>query len=108
MCVVARSYAPEFRRRVVVFVREGRAVSVVAAVLGVSEATVYAGESRTGSTAGAAWVVECGEGRARGANGCEGWSARSTPTHAGSTVSGGSGPSCAWAGRPTVAKPVLD
>jgi transposase len=39
--VVARSYAPEFRRRVVEFVRSGRAVSVVAAEIGVSEATVY-------------------------------------------------------------------
>jgi transposase len=38
---VSRSHAPEFRRRVVEFVREGRAVSVVAAELGVSEAMVY-------------------------------------------------------------------
>ena len=36
-----RSYAPEFRRRVVELVRSGRPVSVVAAEIGVSEATVY-------------------------------------------------------------------
>ena len=36
-----RSYAPEFRRRVVELVRGGRSVSVVAAEIGVSEATVY-------------------------------------------------------------------
>jgi len=39
--VVSRSYAPEFRRRVVGLVREGRSVSRVATELGVSEATVY-------------------------------------------------------------------
>ena len=39
--MVPRSYAPEFRRRVVELVRSGRAVSVVAAEIGVSEATVY-------------------------------------------------------------------
>jgi transposase len=39
--VVARSYAPEFRRRVVELVRGGRPVGVVAAEVGVSEATVY-------------------------------------------------------------------
>ena len=39
--MVARSYAPEFRRRVVELVRSGRSVSVVAAEIGVSEATVY-------------------------------------------------------------------
>jgi transposase len=39
--VVARSYAPVFRRRVVGLVRGGRPVSVVAAEVGVSEATVY-------------------------------------------------------------------
>jgi transposase-like protein len=39
--VVSRSYAPEFRRRVVELVRGGRSVSVVAAEVGVSEATVY-------------------------------------------------------------------
>jgi transposase len=39
--VVPRSYAPEFRRQVVELVRSGRAVSVVAAEIGVSEATVY-------------------------------------------------------------------
>jgi transposase-like protein len=39
--VVARTYAPEFRRRVVELVRGGRPVSVVAAEIGVSEATVY-------------------------------------------------------------------
>jgi transposase len=38
---VPRSYAPEFRRRVVELVRAGRPVSVVAAEIGVSEATVY-------------------------------------------------------------------
>jgi len=38
---MSRSYAPEFRRRVVELVRSGRAVSVVAAEIGVSEATVY-------------------------------------------------------------------
>ena len=38
--MVSRSYAPEFRRRVVELVRSGRAVSVVAAEIGVSEATV--------------------------------------------------------------------
>jgi transposase-like protein len=38
---MARSYAPEFRRRVVEVVRSGRAVSVVSAEIGVSEATVY-------------------------------------------------------------------
>ena len=36
-----RSYAPELRRRVVELVRGGRPVSVVAAEIGVSEATVY-------------------------------------------------------------------
>ena len=36
-----RSYAPEFRRRVVELVRRGRSVSVVAAEVGVSEAAVY-------------------------------------------------------------------
>lgn len=36
-----RSYAPEFRRRVVDLVRAGRSVGVVAAEIGVSEATVY-------------------------------------------------------------------
>jgi transposase len=39
--VVPRSYAPEFRRRVAELVRGGRTVSVVAAEIGVSEATVY-------------------------------------------------------------------
>jgi transposase len=39
--LVAGLYAPEFRRRVVELVRSGRAVSVVAAEIGVSEATVY-------------------------------------------------------------------
>jgi transposase-like protein len=39
--VVPRSYAPEFRRRVVELVRSGRPVSVVAVEIGVSEATVY-------------------------------------------------------------------
>ena len=39
--MVARTYAPEFRRRVVELVRGGRPVSVVAAEIGVSEATVY-------------------------------------------------------------------
>ena len=38
---MAKSYAPEFRRRVVGLVREGRSVSRVATELGVSEATVY-------------------------------------------------------------------
>ena len=38
---MSRSYAPEFRRRVVELVRSGRSVSVVAAEVGVSEATVY-------------------------------------------------------------------
>jgi transposase-like protein len=38
---MARSYAPEFRRRVVELVRWGRPVAVVAAEIGVSEATVY-------------------------------------------------------------------
>ena len=36
-----RSYAPEFRRRVVELVRSGRSVGVVAAETEVSEATVY-------------------------------------------------------------------
>jgi transposase len=36
-----RSYAPEFRRQVVELVGGGRPVSVVAAEIGVSEATVY-------------------------------------------------------------------
>jgi transposase len=39
--VVARSYAPELRRQVVELVRSGRSVGVVAAEIGVSEATVY-------------------------------------------------------------------
>ena len=39
--MVPRSYAPEFRRRVVELVRCGRPVSVVATEIGVSEATVY-------------------------------------------------------------------
>jgi transposase len=38
---MARSYAPEFRRRVVELVRSGRSVAVVSAEIGVSEATVY-------------------------------------------------------------------
>ena len=38
---MARSYAPEFRRRVVELVRSGRSVGVVAAEIAVSEATVY-------------------------------------------------------------------
>ena len=36
-----RSYDPEFRRRVVELVRAGRPVRVVAAELGLAEATVY-------------------------------------------------------------------
>lgn len=39
--MVSRSYAPEFRRRVVELLRGGRSVSGVAAEIGVSEATVY-------------------------------------------------------------------
>ena len=39
--MVPRSYAPEFRRRVVELVRGGRSVGLVAAEVGVSEATVY-------------------------------------------------------------------
>jgi transposase-like protein len=38
---MARSYAPEFRRRVVELVRSCRSVAVVSAEIGVSEATVY-------------------------------------------------------------------
>ena len=38
---MGKSYAPEFRRRVVQRVRDGRAVKVVAAELGVSEPTVF-------------------------------------------------------------------
>ena len=38
---MSRSYALEFRRRVVEFVRSGRSVGGVAAEIGVSEATVY-------------------------------------------------------------------
>jgi transposase len=38
---MSRSYAPEFRRRVVGLVGSGRLVSEVAAEVGVSEATVY-------------------------------------------------------------------
>ena len=38
---MARSYAPEFRRRVVELVRSGRSVALVSAEIGVSEATVY-------------------------------------------------------------------
>jgi transposase-like protein len=38
---VPRSYAPEFRRRVVGLVRSGRPVAESAADVGVSEATVY-------------------------------------------------------------------
>ncbi len=38
---MSRSYAPEFRRRVVDLVRAGRSVGRVAAEIGVSEATVY-------------------------------------------------------------------
>jgi transposase len=38
---MSRSYAPEFRRRVVDLVRSGRSVGLVAAEIGVSEATVY-------------------------------------------------------------------
>jgi transposase-like protein len=37
---MSKSYAPEFRRRVVELVRSGRSVGVVAAEIGVSEATV--------------------------------------------------------------------
>ncbi len=36
-----KSYAPEFRRRVVELVRSGRPVAAVAADVGVSEGTVY-------------------------------------------------------------------
>src|ERR1043166_1191863 len=36
-----KSYAPEFRRRVVDLVRSGRSVAEVAAGVGVSEATLY-------------------------------------------------------------------
>ena len=36
-----RTYDPEFRRRVVELVRAGRPVRVVAAELGLAEATVY-------------------------------------------------------------------
>lgn len=36
-----RSYAPEFRRRVVGLVHSGRTVSEAAAAVGVSEATLY-------------------------------------------------------------------
>jgi hypothetical protein len=43
---VARGYAPEFRRRVIALVRGGRSVSVVAAEIGVSEATVYRWRAR--------------------------------------------------------------
>jgi transposase len=39
--VVPRSYAPEFRRRVVELVWGGRSVRAVAAEIGVSEASVY-------------------------------------------------------------------
>ena len=39
--MVPRSYAPEFRRRVVERVRQGGSVRVVASEIGVSEATVY-------------------------------------------------------------------
>ena len=39
--MVPRSYAPEFRRRVVELLRGGRSVSGVAAEIGVSEATGY-------------------------------------------------------------------
>jgi len=56
-----RSYAPEFRRRVVELVRSGRSLGVVAAEIGVSEAMVYrwrgAGSDRPGC---ASWAVECG------------------------------------------------
>jgi transposase len=38
---MSRSHAPELRRRVVELVRSGRSVCVVAAEIGVSEATVY-------------------------------------------------------------------
>jgi len=38
---VPRTYDPEFRRRVVELVRAGRPVWVVAAELGLAEATVY-------------------------------------------------------------------
>ena len=36
-----KSYAPEFRRRVVDLVRSGRSVAEVAADVGVSEGTLY-------------------------------------------------------------------
>jgi transposase len=38
---VPRTYDPEFRRRVVGLVRAGRPVRVVAAQLGLAEATIY-------------------------------------------------------------------
>ena len=38
---MARSYAPEFRRRVVDLVRSGRSVAAVAADVGVCEGTLY-------------------------------------------------------------------
>ena len=44
--MVPRSCSPEFRRRVVELVRGGRSVSVVAAEIGVSEATVYRWRAR--------------------------------------------------------------
>ena len=39
--MMPKSYAPEFRRRVVDLVRSGRSVAEVAADVGVSEATLY-------------------------------------------------------------------
>jgi transposase-like protein len=49
---VPRTYDPEFRRRVLELVRAGRPVRVVAAELGLAEATVYRWKARTSSTVG--------------------------------------------------------
>jgi transposase-like protein len=47
----ATNHDPEFRRRVLELVRTGRPVPVVAAELGLAEATVYGGRPKTSSTA---------------------------------------------------------
>jgi transposase-like protein len=47
-----RTYDPEFLRWVVELVRTGRPVRMVAAELGLAEATVYRWKGRTSSTVG--------------------------------------------------------
>jgi transposase-like protein len=49
---VPRTYDPEFRQRVVELVRAGRPVRVVAAELGLAEATFYSADQGAGDRTG--------------------------------------------------------